>query len=185
MKDLINYVQPHGDLPQIAWTKSGSLLIIGCAVCVWDDLASYDHLHEGDRMGINDIIIHYQGPNKLQHGASLHPDVLATFIEDSLFCTHSIFTHKEQPKYVWHLKRDGGTSGLFGVLIGLLMGYDKIILAGSPIDSNPNFYNAGVASQVHYGTKPCRDEWLRARDAVFRGRVKSLSGNTRDWLGEP
>jgi len=191
-KELINYVNPHGPLPEIDRTKQGALLIIGSASCVWEDLRRYDPLHNGDRMAINNMMAHYVG--RLDHGVTIHYDwlpgwgfrqaYLASHVPWEPMATHS-GVKRSWVKYAWPLKRDGGTSGLFGVLIALLMGYQKIVLAGMPCDDSPNFCDSPYGKHAQYGRETVHREWLSARDAVFKGRVKSLSGNTAKWLGEP
>jgi len=187
VKELLRYVNPKGPLPDIAGTKSGDLLVMGTAACLWDDLSRYDDQHKGERLAVNDAIFYYPvfASFKLNHGVSLHCDFLSVYTHGSpSLPTHSnISSNGGHPTHVWPLQRDGGTGGLFAVLIGLLMGFDRIILAGSPIDGSGHFYYPGKTAL--YGDSIVRDEWLRARDAVFKGKVKSLSGCTREWLGEP
>ena len=193
MKQVLDYVNPKGPLPDVAGTKSGDLLIMGIAACLWDDLSRYDHLHTGDRMAVNEAMIHY--PERLDHGVSLHADQMYGLAFKQFFHgAHKgwpvIQTHAHIPnhavKYVWPLTRDGGTTGLFAVLVALLMGYDRIILAGSPVDDSPAFYHpAPYPKDLSYGRQIIRDEWQRAIDGCFGGRVKSLSGWTREQLGEP
>jgi len=65
------------------------------------------------------------------------------------------------------------------------MGYDEIILAGIPCDDSPRFFDPPGKRHEAFGRETVWDEWLRAKNAVFDGKVKSLSGNTRTWLGEP
>ena len=197
MENLIRYVNPKGPLPATAGTKSGPLLIMGTAACLWEDLAKYDHLHDGERMAVNDAMAYYRNfsSHRLDHGAALHSDWLSVWaaaanmrckeLGEPGICTHSQIKYLDLPEIVWPLHRDGGTAGLFAVLIGLLMGFDRIVLAGSPIDGSRHFFESELNAVRFYSADTYRDEWLRARDAVFNGRVKSLSGRTREWLGEP
>ena len=192
MEKLIAYVNPRGPLPAIAGTKSGPLLIIGSGAGVWEDLEKYQH--QGDRMAINDIMNYF--PGQLQHGVTLHEAKLPMWTfnqawEGSKGGWPPMQTHSHQPshyvRHVWPLVRDGGTSGLFGVLIGLLMGYERIILAGTPCDDSPRFFDPPWKLHAQFGLETVHQEWQRARDEVplFKERVRSLSGNTRNWLGAP
>ena len=192
MKRILDYVNPKGPLPDVAGTKSGDLLIMGSAACLWDDLSRYDHLHYGDRMAVNYALVHYM--ERLDHGVTLHADFMYGLAFKQFFLgAHKgwpvIQTHAHMPnhavKHVWPLTRDGGTSGLFGVLIGLLLGYERIILAGSPVDDSPSFYYPYSHPDVSYGRQVIHDEWQRAIQGCFGGKVKSLSGNTKIWLGGP
>ena len=205
MKDLIAYTNPKGPLPGATGTKKGSLLIIGPAACMWDDIGRYDKHHQGDRMGINDASIYYADRMSilepefyytvhLEHVVSLHPEWIPMFAHMQQWMGTKIgwappITHSNQPgtgvQEVWPLTRDGATSGLFGILIALMMGYEKIVLAGMPCDATSHFYDPPSLANDFYGREDAHAEFIRARDAVFNGRVKSLSGNTKLWLGEP
>ena len=99
--------------------------------------------------------------------------------------------HSHQPadqvNHIWPLAREGGTSGLFAAVIGILMGYDQIILAGVPCDNTPHFFDPPwLETQTHmFGLESCYNEWKAWRNEVpiFKDKVRSLSGNTRDLLG--
>jgi hypothetical protein len=200
MKHLLQYVNPQGQLPDLVNTKYGKdLLIMGTAACLWEDLDRYDDRHGGERLAVNDAAAYYPqySAHRLDHIAALEGNWLDSWSYAAKDWAakhggHSAYTHSHmkfahwggEPRYVWPLKRDGGTVGLFAVLIGLLMGFDRIILAGSPIDASPHFYHIEKEYRF-YINESVRSEWLRARDAVFNGRVKSLSGWTREVLGEP
>ena len=62
------------------------------------------------------------------------------------------------------------------------------MLAGVPLDDGPHngeppwrkctFQQDSPPTQVN-------SHWKRAMELAFQGRVKSLSGRTRQWLGPP
>jgi hypothetical protein len=143
-------------------------------------------------MAINDFMMH--APMRLHYGATLHPDKLPgwAFFQVYEACrksyppmeTHAS-TKKDWAKHVWPMHRDGGTSGLFGVTIGLLMGYDQIILAGVPCDASRRYFDPPGHKHPQFGTDSTFKEWKEANKYIFQGKVKSLSGRTRDLLGEP
>ena len=184
MQKLIEYVNPYAQLPPIVGTKKGALLVIGSAAGVWDDLRRYDHRHGvQDRMVINDMAAYY--PSLYHHMVTLHPEKMGRW------CFNGAAKHSHQQRaevdYVWPLTRDGGTSGIFGVFIGLLVGYENIILAGIPCDESPRFFDPPWKKHDLFSLETAFDEWERARDTVplFNTRVRSLSGNTRLLLGGP
>ena len=72
---------------------------------------------------------------------------------------------------------------MFGVLIALAMGYERIMLAGIPLD-NRGYCYAPPNNQSMFESETLENEWKEARDEVFRDRVRSFSGRTREWLGE-
>jgi len=195
MDALLRYVQPQGPLPDIK--GSGELLVIGSAACVWRDLDRYERRHGvQDRMGINDIMPFY--PGWLKYGATLHTENLpwwyygqAVRMKKANIAHPPMQVHSTQPSpevaHVWPIHRDGGTSGIFGAIVGFLMGYDRVILAGIPCDDQPRFYEPTWEYHRQFGTKSVLDEWYRLVEGVpwTRERIKSLSGRTRDIFGEP
>ena len=70
-------------------------------------------------------------------------------------------------------------------MVGLALGYERIIIAGIPLDGNGHFFDPPGAITKQFTGTNIKMEWDNARDKYFNGRVKSLSGNSRDWLGEP
>jgi hypothetical protein len=86
--------------------------------------------------------------------------------------------------FVWALEGWPPCSGLFGAVVALAMGYAPVILAGCPEDDGGHFYDPpGESGDYLSGGNAAA--WLWHREQVFAGRVKSLSGRTREWLGEP
>lgn len=192
MRQLLKYVNPKGPLPKIAGTKRGPLLIIGSASCVWEDLRCYRY--QGDRMAVNDAMNYIPGP--LEHGVTLHGDKFIMWQFNQAWEGRKagwppMQLHSHVPgeyvQHVWPLTRDGGTSGLFGVFVGLLMGYEKIILAGIPCDNSARFFDPPTREHHHFGMESVQQEWQRVREEVplFKDKVRSLSGKTMKWLGMP
>ncbi len=72
------------------------------------------------------------------------------------------------------------------ILVALALGYEGVVVAGMPLDNGP--HNGEPPWRVsNVGGEVSDDDthWKRAIDLAFKGRVKSLSGRTRGWLGEP
>ena len=193
MEHLLRYVNPQGPLPEVK--GQGTLLVIGSAACVWEDLRHYDQQHgDQDRLAVNDMMAYY--PGRLQYGATLHGEKLPGWTFGQYFLcakggwppmqVHS-HVHRDGIRYVWPLQREGGTSGIFAVMVGLLMGYERIVLAGVPCDASPRFFDPPWKLHAQFGMETVQQEWQRARDEVpmFRERVCSLSGQTKEWLGAP
>lgn len=191
-KTVLQYVQPFDELPSIADTKQGGrLLVIGSASCVWDDLARYDYQGH-DLMAVNDMMMHF--PGRLDYGATCHPEKLPgwTFFQGFEASkkswppmeTHSHINYHAVNWY-WPIHRDGGTSGLFGVTVGLLMGYDQIVIAGIPCDDSPRFFDPPNKNHQQFKRDTVLREWQEAAALLFKGKVKSLSGRTKELLGEP
>lgn len=193
MQQLLAYVNPKGPLP--VTTGRHNLLVIGSAACVWEDLRRYDEKHaQQDRMAVNDMMAYY--PGRLQYGVTLHGNKLpgwvfgqeyrATMGGWPLLEVHSNL-HWPRIDQVWPLQRDGGTSGIFGAIIGLLMGYDKVILAGIPADGSPRFFDPPWQFHPQFSLEHVFVEWTRLYESVplAREQIRSLSGRTKELWGEP
>jgi len=176
--------------PRIAGASTGPLLVLGCARHVWQDLAALGPWH-GDTMAINDIGTHWAQP--LTHWLSLYPKLLPAWaaIRATRYEASNAprpFTHSHRQRegidHAWPPGIVGGGGGMAAALVGLMLGYEHVILAGVPMDGSghyydpPEFRNPGPLRANH------QEAWLKAAD-LFAGRVKSLSGNTRRLLGAP
>lgn len=191
------------------------LLIVGGARGVFDDLAAFTGQNDeslyselgkwsektGDVMAINDIGMYLECD--IHHWASLHPPYLAHWyglrqghgLPPAKTMLHSIpwgdksYAGDEHPAIdvTWRLPNaNSGLSGLFAARIAVLMGYKSIILAGCPIDNSARFFDPPGKGGCH-GQENIIDAWQCEihSNTKFRERVRSLSGNTRLWLGEP
>lgn len=170
-------------------TFSGPLLIMGGGRTVWDDYAKV-RPWGGEIMAVNDVGMHLH--DRIRHWVTLHPEYMPGwkhYREKHLYgqgvpaMTHS---SKERPgiDVVWRIGNQGGTSGLFACYIGLMLGYNEIVLAGLPMDNSGHYFDPP------WQATPFEDRnvtlvWKEAKHQLFKGRVTSLSGKTREWLGEP
>ena len=181
---ILNLGIPAHDYPEMP-EFGGTLVICGGAACVWDDLAAiYQNAmlrpDEFDYMTVNDITMHF--PGKIRHAYSNdHEDILRWIHcrRDTLVQEYGEvgFAHSRS---VWPWPGHG-SSGLGAVYTGLALGYDRIILCGMPMDDSPHYFDPPWAkSQLD---KEDIAHWETARDKVFDGKVKSMSGRTRDILG--
>lgn len=79
----------------------------------------------------------------------------------------------------WRWKR--GSSGLLAVYVALhVIGCDRVVLAGVPIDASPNRYRPGRAWE---SSNRYRDAWVSLRSELTD--VRSVSGWTAGLLGAP
>lgn len=197
MHEINGVVIKNEKPPDIAGTCSGTAVIMGCGRTVWDDLARFDPVKEkAEVIAINNMILHWKA--RVHHGISLHPEepnlwrALRYYYqcEGSHVVTHSYRKHgKECPltecDIIWDIELSkGGSSGLFAVMVGLGLGYDRIILAGVPMDGGGHFYDPVATNTPQFTGQNIDLEWKWA-GKYFNGRVRSLSGRTREWLGEP
>ena len=194
-------------LPKIAGSYIGHALVIcGDGANVWDDLEAYGCRSNRGRGKVEKTGHHFMVVNKLgetfpghiEHWYSNEAKLLADFVkarrnEYSKEFHGPAHTHSNHKGAKGHWPLGGhGTSGLGACLVGVGLGYEQITLCGLPLDDGPHngeppwrhcrFESAEAASQV---TGAPNAHWKRARDLAFAGKVKSMSGRTREWLGAP
>ena len=210
--DLRDYFAHYGGqerpMPEIAGQYGGRGLVI-CAdgACIWDDLEALGCKStvgrgkvraptEWDFMVVNKLGETF--PGEIAHWYSNEPELMHRFIAarrseyakefDTQFETHSC-NHGAK----WHWPFGGhGTSGCTAALVGCALGYDQVILCGMPLDNGPhngeppwrksNFLNEAASPK---DSDAPSHHWKRAIDSAFKGRVTSMSGRTREWLGSP
>jgi hypothetical protein len=186
----VNGVRGSGELPRIANLSKGNLIILGSACGVWEDYEkARKTARQFDVMIINFTSLFYT--KAISHLVSLHHDFLSPLREirqkvfSSLphFHTHSNHPDKEVD-FVWQFDDYSGSSGLFATRIALALGYNKIILCGIPITNGRNFYHP-LDYVNPLGDRANILSWQKANQEIFKNRVKSMSGNTKIWLGEP
>lgn len=195
-------------LPKCAGTCKGrSLIICADAACVWDDLERFGCRSDVDRGGVaksgwdfmtvNKLVETF--PGNIAHLYSNEPWLLNDFIKarraeyvrefGGLGATHSC-NKGAQWRWPWSGR---GSSGLGATLVGLGLGYDEIVLCGMPLDNSPHngeppwrktqFLKREVPSD---SPEQENEHWKEAiRLAPMKGRVFSMSGRTRAWLGLP
>lgn len=188
---------PH-NLPKIAGSYSGNLIICGDAACIWRDLEMFKCKSGNgvskagwDFMCVNRAVETF--PGKIEHGYSNAAYVLRKFLRSRRDDYQDEFG---RPAHNHCIKDDGwcigwpwvghGTSGLGAILTGIALGYERVVLAGMPLDNSP--HNGEPPWRVTRFTKEAPDgceHWKKAIDVAFEGKVKSLSGRTKDWLGCP
>jgi len=74
----------------------------------------------------------------------------------------------------------GGSSGLLATKVALELGCDRIVLCGVPMESTPHFH---IPLPLK-GAGRYRRAWVE-RVGQLTGKVRSMSGWTAQFLGEP
>ena len=194
------------DIPEIAGTYSGkNVMVCGDAACIWDDLKAFGAAKltgrgsvekEGwDILTVNKLV--ETMPAVIEHCYSNEINLLEKFIAARRFEYRREFG---PPRHI-HCRNHGGgwnwplgghgTSGLGAVLIAVGLGYERIVLCGMPLtdthhNGEPPWRNTSftreVADTVGGGMPKV---WGLAKKLAFHGRVRSMSGRTREWLGAP
>lgn len=203
---LTGYGASKCDIPKIAGTYKGkNLAVCGDAHNVWSDLerlgARCDHrlgsiAKDGfDFMTVNKLVEVF--PGIVEHAYSNEAMLLRKFVDarrneyefGAVRNTHSC-TEGAMHRWPWCGQ---GTSALGAVIVGVGLGYDKIVLCGIPLDDGHHngeppwrkcrFETSEACSPAN--TRRPEGHWKRAIELAFDGKVKSMSGRTREWLGEP
>lgn len=170
----------------------GPALVIGGADSVWDDVESA--LSIGEFFAViacNDIGAAW--PGELDAWVTLHPENMQGWIERRSARGYPpakmIVYHEDKdgsPKpdlvtpYNWHRSHKSASSGVFAAKVAIELGHDRNVLCGVPLTPRPHFDTRGdwlAAMDFHDG--------LIAAEPYLRGKVRSMSGKTREILGAP
>jgi hypothetical protein len=166
-------------------------LILGGARSVWDDAAAATALAEPDAVfAVNDIGTRWAGP--VRAWCTLHPEHMARWrAERARRGFPAAFEHvgheTGQPGidrvtgYLWPGMNASGSSGLFAVKVAMESEFDRIILAGVPMQAEgAHFFNASPWGEV----ASFIEAWKIAMPLIAP-HVRSMSGWTRQLLGCP
>ena len=168
------------------------LLVFGTARCLWEDRRAAIELIENKThhvMTINDAAIHVMG-HPIDHIVSLHKEFLGPFKKIKMAARNlgESTTHCDKEgagvQCVWKFFNVGGTSALFAAKIGIAMGYKKIILCGCPMDNSGHYWEDPSTVGI-LGCEAIGMVWKDAARDYLRNYVKSMSGRTKECLGEP
>ena len=185
-------------LPKITGRYGGGgIVVCADAACVWDDLEKFGCRCENrverwnwSFLTVNRLVATF--PGRIDHAYSNSGAVLRRCVDsrrDEYVNEFGppAFTHSTTAEtdwvWPWH---GGGTSGLWAAITAIALGYSRIVLAGMPLDNGPH-NGEPHWRRTHIGHEAGLGDihWQRAMALAFKGRVKSMSGRTRDWLGSP
>lgn len=188
---MINGVTGNSKQPAVAGNFKGTVIVMGTSRNIWEDIHSLKNV-PADFMAINEIGLHF--PGNLTHWSSLHHTDFQYWIPLRNQGSY-IHTHCQQPgegiATAWQISNEMmglGTSGLWSCFVALALGYERVILAGIPMDNTLRYYQPDWYLQEKHEKLDRNDlhgAWERARDQVFNGKVRSMSGNTMSILGGP
>ena len=154
-----------------------TLLVLGTAPCVFDDM---ERAPDGDRMVVNLAGVHFR---HFKYWASVNEHEMQDLLDARSAAGLSkkgfeIHVPGDFPNATVWRKYRCPSSGLFAARIGVKLGYDRVILCGVP-QSGINTFDG------HKGNY--EDVWFAWEERLpeLRGRVFSMSGQTKDWFGEP
>lgn len=180
-------------------------LVIGGAASVWSDLDALEAMvgrWRGTVFAVNDIACKRDvrgraWERRIDHFCTLHAEKMALWRRKRRELVLSLGRSPEWDIYeTWSCaKREsidhhftgiiGGSSGLYAVSVALHLGYERIVLAGIPMDATRNAFRDEERWKAH---RRYTDAWVdRSRNALpsLAGRVRSMSGWTREILSAP
>lgn len=164
------------------------LLIIGSAPCVENDYNTICSFIDENNMdyllvGLSSI---KKWDKRVDYVATYHPKDLKDIrkkrkeingnIDYKIICHEIDKTVNEKIDIRIPYRPPSGSSALLGVLAGITLGYEKIILCGCPLEGE-NSKNASY--------KQFQKGWVKYTDQKIFEKVKSMSGWTAEFLGSP
>lgn len=165
-----------------------ALIAIGGADCAWEDFDKALELCPNADVGAcNDAGADFRG--HLSIWATLHAErfwewqrrrALKGLNEDYIAVSNKGHANTRVDRIqneFW-----SGTSGLYLCQVALSMGYDKVIACGMPLDSRPHYFDSSEW-EPHIRYRRGWKEALGQREV--QGRIKSMSGWTRELCGDP
>jgi len=174
------------------------LLIVCTGKTIWEDVEKSGWNHDNmDVLCVKDALVYF--PGNVNHTFSEHPDQLPILSQlrkarrktirhqTTKLRHHTSGALGDVPHvHAWKLP-NYGCSGLSACIVGVLLGYEKIVLAGSPLTDEGHFYDPPWVKTSLERSFPGETPkiWKKMADEVFKGKVKSLSGRTKELLGGP
>lgn len=190
------------------------LLVVGSAPCAREDLAKAKQLFpEAEVMTVNGACSMIE---EAQHMLAGHTDKSSEFVRErrkafpfsELPRVHATTLTKHMARYRvsypnvtdWHGPEmsSGATSAGKAALIGLSMGFTKIVLCGCPLDGSGYDKDEAQVSQMaacqrvgdpklqdRSTIKRYKEKMISLAQTTFKGKVFSMSGFTRQHLGYP
>lgn len=173
-----------------------TIVVCGTARCLWDDMEklsrkeSFSGWDNVSVMTVNQAVMHLG--RRVDHAYSNHGDLLEHWLAVAPDVNGKPQGHTCYDKgnglrrWPWE---GHGTSSLNAVYTVLALEFDRVILCGIPLDDSGHYYDPPRIGSNFTNEVPDRNGGLRywkdARQSRFGGRVSSMSGRTRDLLGEP
>lgn len=181
------YVSDY-NFPVIEEPKTKPLVVIGTGPTMWEDIAKISV--DCDYMAVNKAAVLFTRP--IKYMCSLHWENIAKMKHErncvggnSSYTTFSKIKDEGVDK-VFHFLMMSGSSGLYGIMIGKVLGYEKIILCGIPLTKEKGFeLQNGSMPSLDIGVGIFQDNWTRYKELGILDCVRSYSGFTKDLLGYP
>lgn len=166
-------------------------LVLGAASCLWDDVEAALKVGEYDAV-IAAKLGGVAWPGELHAWVTLHPDWMPDYRSRRKARGYpeprEVVAHKPGPgidriaESRWpEQKYRSGASGMFAAKVALDDGFDRVVLCGIPMDQQ-------VGRIDGRKTWPAANTYRQAVTLALprlKGKVRSMSGWTREVLGAP
>lgn len=156
------------------------LVVMGSAACLDEDLerllggAHNAPLYDFCAVGLDCADRWLQ---RIEHAVSYHPKEFPAFRERRAQAGGNLDyrQHSHSPVagldlLVWPYFSPSGSSAMLGVEVGIGLGYDRIVVAGAPLEVG--------------GYRRFQDGWKVRYDKI-KDKTRAMSGFPRELLGEP
>lgn len=164
------------------------MIALGGAEGVWNELSEALKLcPNADVGGVNEAARDHEG--HLSVWATLHPSKFADWQRQRerkvLNTDYIACAHKDDPEARLDLVTNevwSGTSGLYLCQVALLkLGYSQVIVCGMPLEDSPHYFD----SEQWWAAPNYRRGWKKAVGGELSGKIRSMSGWTRELVGPP
>lgn len=173
-------------------------LVVGCADCVWDDVAAAELLGAFDRI----YCVKLAGvawPGRFDVWATLHPEYMDEYeakrAEKNLPNGYEVVAPlagevgehggkgriSRRVTYRYPGMTGSASSGIYGAKVALHDGCSRVVLAGVPLTRTPHFAR-GPSNWAQLGSFL---PGFEISVSHMLGKVKSMSGMTMERLGRP
>lgn len=169
----------------------GNLIVLGGGRCVWDDWQKLKaQNYSGSLMAVNDI---GQWLDNIEHWVSLHPANFRHWIGLKRLHgahSHDCLTHTNEPsegiRVSWELRPAAEFSGFFAIQVGLLLGYEQIVVCGVPMDGTGHFFGAPWETGEHNDPNVKKSFRNNAQNCPeMMTRTRGVSGYVKELFGAP
>lgn len=178
--------------------KKRTMAVLGSGRCLWDDYTRLKLLIDREDFeicAVNYTVLFW--PWYAEHAASVHADVMDMLLQLRAMRfpaaakpkTHGLVNYcRLKPEGIdrwWNFGSTSGTSSRFAVQVAHETGFDRIVLCGIPLDGSGDFFDLPGFVHTRFDKSRDIDSAWKGTGLEFSENVRSMSGRTRDWLGEP
>lgn len=183
--------KPRGDCPRLG--------IVGCGRNMWDDLARFYKFDvQCDIMTVNLSGLFFPKPSEA--GGCIHRFMVAMDGGNVQFIKglRQIKYHEPIVNYVSISVEKPADyvvdfpdvypiawTAVYGALLARVMDYRRIVLIGCPHDNSGHFYDPPWGRTPTFNSCEVHREAWTVNERYWKGTLRSMSGKTREWLGEP